>query len=256
MIKNKLFIIFFLFLFQFSFSQTEKLIQGRVLCDDFPLQGIEIVNLVTEKTTITDTNGRFSISAKVEDMLVFVSEKYDYKRLLIDKEFLDKNNFIISLTRKPEQLEEVVVFTKIAFPHIGFNQEYADKSNLEKAANNPKPIGVYDGTLINSPDLMRIGGMILDLFIKKKEDNKESVSKIEFKELAKTNYPETFFTDTLKLKPEEVALFLEFCDADTKSKTILENSNPLSLMDFLFAKNDEFKKLPALENKNTKKPPK
>ncbi len=243
--KNKYSLILFLFLFQFSYSQTEKLVQGRVLCNDFPIQGIEIVNLVTQKNTITDTNGRFSIWAKVEDMLVFVSEKYDYKRLFLDKEFLDKNNFIILLTRKPEQLEEVVI-TKVAFNSIGlFSQEVADEIKLEKGKYRNRQI--YDGTIENGADLMRIGGMILDLFKKKREDNKENVSKIEFKELAKTNYQETFFINTLKLKPEEVALFLEFCDADPKSKNILENANSLSLMDFLLTKNVEFKKLPATE---------
>jgi len=243
--KNILFVILFLFLFQFSFSQTEKLIQGRVLCDDFPVQGIEIVNLVTEKTTTTDTNGRFSILAKVEDMLVFISEKYDYKRLFLDKEFLDKNNFTILLTRKPEQLEEVVV-TKVSLNSQGFfSQEVADEIKLEKGKYRNRTI--YDGTIENGADLKRIGGMILDLFIKKREDNKESISIIGFKELTKTNYPETFFTDTLKLKPEEVALFLEFCDADPKSKIVLENVNSLNLMDFLFEKNIEFKKLIVLE---------
>jgi hypothetical protein len=243
--KNILFVILFLFLFQFSFSQTEKLIQGRVLSGDFPVQGIEIVNLVTKKNTTTDSNGRFSILVKADDMLVFISEKYDYKRLFLDKEFLDKNNFIISLTRKPEQLEEVVV-TKVSLNTQGlFSQEVADEIKLEKGKYRNRTI--YDGTIENGADLKRIGGMILDLFIKKQEDNKESISIIGFKELAKTNYPETFFTDTLKLKPEEVALFLEFCDADPKSKIVLENANSLSLMDFLLTKNIEFKKLPALE---------
>jgi len=243
--KNKSFVILFLFLFQFCFSQTEKLFQGRVLCDDFPVQGIEIVNLVTKKNTITDANGRFSILAKVEDMLVFVSEKYDYKRLFLDKEFLDKNNFIILMTRKPEQLEEVVVTKASLSSKSLFSQEVADEIKLEKGKYRNRQI--YDGTIENGADLMRIGGMILDLFIKKKEDNKENISKIEFKELAKTNYPETFFIHTLKLKPEEVALFLEFCDADPKSKIILENANSLSLIDFLLTKNVEFKKLPAFE---------
>ena len=49
--------------------------------------------------------------------------------------------------------------------------------------------------------------------------------------------------------PLEVALFLEFCDTDPKSKTILENTNPLKLMDFLITKNIEFKKLPSAEKK-------
>ncbi len=241
---------FFLFLvFQLGFTQTEELIQGKVIYGEFPLQGIEIVNLVTEKSTITDTNGKFSIVAKVEDMLVFVSEKYDYKRVLLDKEFLKKNNFTVVLTRKPEQLEEVVVF-KIPSIKLSKDKEYEqgkrDELVLEKAANHPKPIGVYDGTLINSPDLMMIGGMIISLFVQPKEGAMKK-PKTEFKELAKTNCTETFFVNSLKLKSEEVALFLEFCDADPKSKTILENANPLKLMDFLFVKNTEFKKLVALE---------
>lgn len=241
--KAKIFIPILFFISQFGFSQTEKLIKGKVLCDDQPIQGIEVVNLVSEKTTITNSNGEFSILAKAEDMLVFVSEKYDYKRLHLEQTDINKPNHVILLTRKPEQLEEVVV-TKPTLGHINyFSQEAADEITLKKAANNPKPVGVYDGTLTNSADLMRIGGMILKLFVKKKENNKEIVPKIEFKELATATCTQEYFNKTLGLKPEEIDLFLEFCDADPKSKIILENSNPLSIMDFLLAKNNEFKKL-------------
>ena len=235
--KIKLPVCLVFLVFQFGFSQTEKLIQGRVLNGEFPLQGIEIVNLVTEKSTITDSNGRFSILAKVEDTLVLVSEKYDYKRLILDKEFLDKNNFTILLTQKPEQLEEVVVISKISFPKIKFDKNIASQLNIEKAAKNPKPYCVYDGTIENGI------AMYINLPFGRKK-----IPEIEFKELAKTNYEEIFFINTLKLKPEEVALFLEFCDADPKSKTIL-NNNPLSLMDFILTKNIEFKKLPTTEKK-------
>lgn len=247
MMKASTFIPILFFVSQFGFSQTEKPIKGKVLCNDFPIQGIEIINLVSEKTTITNSNGEFTIFAKAEDMLVFVSEKYDYKRLFLEKEDIKKTNLIILLTRKPEQLEEVVIYK----PTLGrinyFSQEAADEINLKKAANNPKPIGVYDGTLVNSPDLIRIGGMILGLFVKKRDNDKEIAPKIKFKELATATCTQDYFNKTLQLKPEEIALFLEFCDADTKSKAILEDSNPLSLMDFLFAKNVEFKKLPAIE---------
>ena len=84
---------------------------------------------------------------------------------------------------------------KTAFPHIGFNQEYADKSNLEKATNNPKPIGVYDGTLDNVADINRILAMIWSLFKKEKD-----VPKIAFKNLATTSFNQDFFSETLKLK--------------------------------------------------------
>jgi hypothetical protein len=236
--KNKHCVILFLFLFQFSYSQTEKLIQGRVLCDDFPLQGIEIVNLITKKTTKTDTNGRFSILVKADDMLVFVSEKYDYKRLILDKEFLDKNNFIILLTRKPEQLEEVVVISKISFPKIKFDKNIASQLTIEKAAKNPKPYGVYDGTIENGLGItIPLGG------------GRKKIHKIDFKEFIKKNYNDSFYIEILKLKPEEIGLFIEFCDVDLKSKAVLENTNPLKSMDFLMSKKIEFEKMLMSENK-------
>ena len=232
--KSKLLIIPIIFLFQFSFSQTEKLLQGKVLSGDFPVEGVEIVNLVTEKTTTTDTNGRFNILVKTDDMLVFVSEKYEYKRLFLDKEFLDKNNFTILLTRKPEQLEEVVI-TKISFPKIKFDKNIASQINIEKARDHPKPLGVYDGTIENGI------AMYINLPFGQKK-----IHQIEFKELVKKTNNEKYYIEILKLKPEELGLFIEFCDADPKSKTVLENVNSLSLMDFLLAKNIEFKKLPRL----------
>ena len=232
--KSKLLIIPIIFLFQFSFSQTEKLLQGKVLSGDFPVEGVEIVNLVTEKTTTTDTNGRFNILVKTDDMLVFVSEKYEYKRLFLDKEFLDKNNFTILLTRKPEQLEEVVI-TKISFPKIKFDKDIASQINIEKARDHPKPLGVYDGTIENGI------AMYINLPFGQKK-----IHQIEFKELVKKTNNEKYYIEILKLKPEELGLFIEFCDADPKSKTVLENVNSLSLMDFLLAKNIEFKKLPRL----------
>lgn len=245
--KVKLLIVSLIFAVPFCFSQTEKPIEGTVLCDDMPVQGIEVINLITEKTTITNSGGEFSIGAKAEDLLVFVSKKHYYKRLFLEKEDIKKSNIKIILTQKPEELEEVLI-TKATFKSQGlFSQEVADEIKLEKGVYRNRQ--VYDGTIENGADLMRIGGMILDLFVKKKENNKNPDVKIEFKELATTSYEEGFFINTLRLKPEEVPLFLEFCDADPKSEIILDKNNPLSLMDFILTKNEEFKKLPTSEKK-------
>lgn len=247
--KTKLPIFFLFIVTQFGFSQTEKFIQGKVICEDFPLQGIEVLNLASKRTTITDSEGKFRISAKAKDSLMFVSKNHEYKSLFLKKEDVEKTNLVISLTRKAEQLEEVVII-KPTLGHINYySQEAADEINLKKAANNPKPIGVYDGSLVNSPDLVKIGGKILRLFAKQKEITKKEMPEIKFKELATATCTEDYFNKTLQLQPEEVSLFLEFCDADPKSKIIIKNSNPLILMDFLFSKNIEYKNLNAVVKK-------
>lgn len=223
---------------QFGYSQTERLLQAKIQCEDFLLQGIEVLNLASKRTTITDSNGKFSILAKANDSLMFVSKNYEYKKIVLTKEDLKNNNLIISLNRKAEQLEEVVVFSMKKFPKIKFDKNIANQLTLEKEAMNPKPIGVYDGTIING------FGTKKDL-----SSGKKKMVPIEFKEVMKKNYTDNFYIESLKLKPEQIGLFIEFCDVDPKSKTVIINTNPLKLMDFLMSKNIEFKKMLASENK-------
>ena len=241
------FVIFFQFLIvQISFSQSETVYKGKILCNNFPIENIEIINLNSEKSAFSNSAGEFSIVAKSEDIVVFASKLYEYKRISVQPEYLNNCIQIISLILKPEQLEEVVI-TKI--PSIKWEkdtkweQEKLDQLALEKVARTPKILGINNGTIENGMDFKRIGGMIFGLFAKEKEKIKISPPKIEFIALAKTSCNQKFYIETLKLKPEEIELFLQFCNADSKSKMVAQNNNTLVMMDFLFAKNLEFKKL-------------
>jgi hypothetical protein len=127
---------------------------------------------------------------------------------------------------------------------VSVNEEgKLDKMALDKAASTPKVLGVYTGRIENGMDIMRIGGKILGLFIKEKEAAKKEGILIDFTSLAKSSCDKKFYLETLHLKREQIDLFLQFCDADPKSKLISENANILSVMDFLSTKNIEFKKL-------------
>ena len=236
--KLKLLIAALIFTIPFCFSQTEKTIKGKVSCENLPLKGIEILNVSSKKTAITNKNGDFSILAKVRDTIMFISKDYQYERLILDKEEFEKKKLVISLIQKPEQLEEVVVISKATFPEIKFDKNIASQLNIEKAAKNPKPVGVYDGTIEN--------GMGLNINL---SNNRKKNDQIDFKELMKKNYDANFYSEILKIKPEDLGLFMEFCDADPKSKKVIENTNPLKLLDFLLVKHLEFKKLVASEKK-------
>ncbi|MBG6187110.1 hypothetical protein [Flavobacterium sp. CAN_S2] len=236
--------IILLFVYQFGFSQTEKLINGKVLHEQFPIEKVEVANFSSKKVAVTNAAGEFSIMAKAGDELIFISKDHDIKKIVLDQKTIDKNNLLISLILKPEELKEVII-TKTPSIKLGTDKAYEqgklDQLAVEKSARSLKT-GVYNGSIENGMDLMRIGGMILKLFIKEKEVVK-GTPQIEFKQLAKSSCDQKFYIETLKLKPDQIELFLEFCDADPKSKTLLENSNVLSMMDFLSSKNIEFKKL-------------
>lgn len=233
-------------MFQIGFSQNEKIINGTVLCNNSPVQGVEVVNATSKKVTVTDSKGNFTIGGKAKDILVFISKTHELKQLELKQQTINKNNFSISLTLKAEELKEVVV-TKVAdFKWEKDTKWEEGKRNqivLEKASKALNVQGVYTGTIENGMDFKKIGKLLLGLFNKEKKPLEEAIPEIAFKTFATSTYPPEFFSKDLKLKPEEVPLFLEFCDADPKSKTIVERSDALSLMEFLLTKKTEFKKL-------------
>jgi hypothetical protein len=237
------FVVFFLFLIvQISFSQSETVYKGKILCNNFPIGNIEIININSEKSAFSNSAGEFSIPAKSEDTVVFASKLYEYKRISVQSEYLNNIIQIISLIKKPEELKEVIV-TKMKWQHIGSDKNASNQIALDKMQSQIKNPFIYDGSITNGPDLIKIGKLIIDLFKKDKTEVKKEIPEIRFYELSKNKNYQEYYSKSLNLKPEEIELFLQFCDADPKSKIVAQNNNSLAMMDFLFAKNLEFKKL-------------
>ena len=72
--KNNFALICFL-VFQITFAQ-EKMLHGKIVADGNFVEGINVVNLVNEKSTLTDSKGEFQILAKEDDLLVFSSMNF------------------------------------------------------------------------------------------------------------------------------------------------------------------------------------
>ena len=240
--QNK-FVVFLLILsIKISFSQTEAVYKGKVLCDNFPIENVELINLNTEKSAFSNNTGEFSIAAKPKNIIVFASKFYEVKRIAVLPENLNNPLQVISLIKKPEELNEVIV-KKINWKPIGSDKNASNQIALDKMQSQIKNPFIYDGSITNGMDFNKIGRLLIDLFKKDKTEVKKEIPEIKFYELAKNKNYQEYYSKSLNLKPEEIELFLQFCDADPKSKIVAQNNNSLVMMDFLFAKNLEFKKL-------------
>ena len=116
-------------------------------------------------------------------------------------------------------------------------------AKIEKAQSRPKNNDVYTGEIVNGVDFVQIGKMIGKLFKSKNPKVKKTEATLPFTEYAKANFNESFFSKTLKLQPGETSRFLEYCQADPKSKTAIESNDELTMLEFLLAKKSEFDKL-------------
>jgi len=235
-------LLFYFLSIQSGYSQLETVYKGKVLCDNFPIDKVELINLNTEKSAFSNNAGEFSIVAKPKDIIVFASKLYEIKRITLQYENLNNSVQVVSLIKKPEELNEVIV-KKINWKPIGSDKNASNQIALDKMQSQIKNPFIYDGSITNGMDFIKIGRLLIDLFKKDKPNIKNKIPEIQFYELAKDKNYQEYYTKTLKLKPEEIELFLQFCNADPKSKMVAQNNNTLVMMDFLFAKNLEFKKL-------------
>ncbi|MBS7252959.1 hypothetical protein [Flavobacterium branchiicola] len=228
------------FTYQIGVSQTEKVLNGKVLSQNTTLYKVEVINKTSKTSTRTNELGEFSILAKENDSLLFFSKNYFFTRLKVTLKDLEKNDLIIEMTPKAEELENVTVgrsvFNKAEIKNIVNNKEEINKIIIRKQFDEvTSKVTVYDGKIKNA---INFSYPIFDKPKKKIEPRDD-----RFKKLVQASCPPDFFIKNLKINSEEKELFIKFCNADPKSKTLLEKSNVLELMDFLYAKNEEFKKL-------------
>lgn len=245
--KVKLLTALFLIVSQFGFSQTEKLLKGVVSSENFLLYNVDVINKTSKQVSTTNENGEFAIFVKPNDSLIIYKQGYVFQRLKVKPEQIELNNLRISMVRIPEELDQVLI-TKTNKIRLNLDT-WREQSKRDEITSDKNPytenkiVMVRGGTFANGLNFAAIGKKILELLPKVKEPKKEIPPEIEFAILAKNTCDQNFFLETLKLKPEEIDLFLQFCDTDPQSKIVAKNNNIFNMMDFLIIKNKEFQKL-------------
>lgn len=244
--KTKLLVSIFSFiLYQSSFAQVSERIQGQVSFDKTAATKVEIINSTSKTVVLSDTNGNFTINIDINDVLVFVAKNHEIKEIKISVAVLNQGALKVTLSPKVEELKEVIIQNTPSIKlskDAKWEQAKLDQYALEKNANSLKN-HVYTGTIENGMDLMRIGGMIAKLFKKKNSDTESKGPILPFIDAAKTQIVTEFYIDTLQLRNEEIATFLDFCNKDPKSKIIAAQQNVLSLQEFMSSKILQFKSL-------------
>ena len=243
----KQFCIFFLVLFfQLCFSQNQKSLHGRIVCDQNPVQGIQIINLVTEKSSVSDANGDFDILVKPEDMLVFTSNNYEYKRKFLEKADVELNVLKIELVKKPEELKEIVIAQKLDAVKLGILQkpakEYTPAERKLKVATSLDPTfsaGTMSGGAMSlDPFLNWLSGrtkkLKAELSIERKEMLLKKVSDL---------YEDNYYEEKLKISKEYIKAFQYYVIYDNNLISNLKSKNKTLINFRLIALALEFNKL-------------
>ena len=234
----------FLF-FQVGFSQNpvRKIVHGQAVNDSIRVENIVVFNINTDKGKIVNPDGSFEVLARAKDTLVFSSLSYKPVKIVLTEKQIQDPLLIVILEVFYNQLNEVIVDDKSTHPISVNSQQIVDKQYVADAKSSPKNQYIYDGTIVNGVNFVRLYKDVLTVLKKKnpKQSNFTAESNFTEKAVQQINY--TFFTKTLNLKDEEIKLFLLYCENDIKSKSVLKTKSDFEMMDFMIKKNKEFRKL-------------
>jgi hypothetical protein len=189
-------------------AQTE--IKGKISVNGKVGEGVHILNLVSEKATISNESGHFSIIVSEDDMLVFSAVHLNYWRKSISKNDIKKGYIIIEMTIKEQKLDEVVLtgYSKINAQDLGII-DYKPKS-YTPAERRFRPAQLKTVDIVNFNSIIFPLDPLLYLVTGKTKQLKKELQ-VEIKEMRleqlKELFEDYYFVNNLKIPTEYIVSF-------------------------------------------------
>jgi hypothetical protein len=248
--KTKIKILVLLLLCQFCIGQTliRKPLHGMIVNDSVKVESGYVFNVNSKTRTFISSEGFFDILAKPKDTLLISSLGLKSKKMVLTEKDLEVLLLTIKLNTFINQLDEVVVKKITIKPNLGKIQSIIDTKYYDDKQSSPKNPLMPTQEIENGMDFVRIGKMVGKLFKKEKPDSPKVFDYGDFSKNVTKRISPYFFTNTLRLKEDEIGLFLIYCENDYKAKALLNPELEFQLIEFLITKNEEFKRFTTFEN--------
>jgi len=237
---------------QLCFSQmlTRKTLHGKVVNDSIAIENGLVFNINAQTGDLIDSKGTFSILAKANDTLLVTSLGFKSRRVVLSLSDVNSSFYKIKLHAVANELLSVVVYAKnVPHSEFGNTQKIVDTQYFDDKQSSPNnilmmPTGTGDP---NAMDCIRVYNKIFKSLFKENPEKSDFVSDVSFTNAAMHSVSYSFFTDKLKIKDDQIGLFLLYCENDPKSKTLVGNNQQFEIMDFLITKSDSFKHIASVE---------
>ncbi|MFH7008889.1 carboxypeptidase-like regulatory domain-containing protein [Flavobacterium plurextorum] len=212
---------------QISFGQetVSKEISGQILEPSISVEGVNIINIATQVTSVSNADGKFSIKVKEGDVLVFSAINLESLKYRITNIDFSLASVQIKMKTKQTELSEVVVnkyahINAVNFGIVSKNQKkYTAAERKLAVAGDFKPIsllGLLGGSMPLDPILNKINGRTKNLK-KNIEVEKKEVSIVQLGYL----FEQAYFVDRLGVSSEYVTGFKYY---------LVENEEVVSLL--------------------------
>ena len=240
-IKTTLQLLLF-FLVQVVFGQIEKAqeIRGKIIADSVAVDRINIVNITTEKATVSDAKGFFTIPVKEGDVLVFTAVNLEGLRRKITKEDLIEEVLTVIMLPKSIILNEVVV-----------NESSITAESLRIILYGQKKYTPAERKLYTATSGGGIDGLLNAISGRKAMLKKEIAIEKKEQLLARIDvlFEDKYYTETLKIPSDYIKGFQYYAIEDAVLANAVRDKNKTLIMFLIVKLAENYNKTIALENK-------
>nr|WP_298927368.1 hypothetical protein [uncultured Allomuricauda sp.] len=276
-IKLRFLTLILVLLFSFSYSgfgqETIVTLNGKVKSSSNDVSDVLVVNLSSQKSTITNNEGAFSIEAKLNDSIQFTAVQYLTKKIMVTNTILNTSLMLIHLVDNIVKLDEVTVMPyslsgniDLDIKRIG-NGPVTTASSLKLPNSNVQVIThkerllleadrgkfIKGGIQLDTLFFFPIVGLYMNLNVHKTlnyisgrtKKLKEIVSVDEDIKMEKkiiSMFSKKTISEESGIPLENIDGFLTFCISQEDFSNLSSAGNSFEVWKYLMAKSEEFKR--------------
>jgi len=245
MTRSNILLVFFISIGTSLGAQTlfTKQIEGRVYSESGDVAATHVLNITSEKASITNSEGFFSIRVKLNDTLVFSAIQYKRKTIIVTPAILGSKLLYVPLEDAINELDEVIVMpynltgdmtTDLARTEIepvvtastlGLPNVYVKiptQAERELFAATANPFMSFD-PLINA-----ITGRTK--MLKQRIARNE---KYERTQRVRAFYPDSLYSTEFKIPEEKIDDFMYYCEVDTAFQILVDTHDRFRIWEYM-----------------------
>lgn len=246
-VKQQLLGFLFLLISGAIFSQDTSriLVEGKILANN-DVEGVTIFNTSSNKGTVADVNGDFTLEVAAKDILEISALQYEAKKVTITQDVISSKKLRLFLVEALNTLSEVILLPSKLTGDLLVDIEnaetqkavlmsFGDLSNLEFGADEfTKPENIADdpGVFYNGINFANIFGINKALNAPLKKESVQLLRDQRALDLADI-YSLQYINETYNIPLNQVESFFAFCIDNGFETSMLGEKNEINRMEFL-----------------------
>lgn len=274
--KKLLFILPFIMLSSDLLSQQiERVeVQGKIIVTDNDIEGVTVYNKTTEKGTITDFEGNFTIVAGLNDRIEFSALQLKNFVVIVDEGIVNQRRMTIFMVDDINKLPEVVVTpydlsgnilvdaNRVRTLNLPFELNMGSEpidltTDYKSAVNNPFVKGAGGKADMHGGDVIGLVDLLLKPLFKKnkkKTELEEYYDRVQLTGQAvgaldlRLMYTNQYISSTFGIPAAKVNEFIVYVEDTGLDYQLLKEGRELEFVDFLVERSKSFLALQGEED--------